>query len=203
MKTWRIGFAVAVGSLAFVGLSRADSGFQAALWPPIQIVDEQENIGGVRLNIYGRNKDMSGVDFGFAHETTGEFMGVGIGLVNLVGGDGQGVQWGMHNRTTHDFYGWNSAAVSRVGNDFTGFQNGLVCLTGHDFYGLQMGFYDQTRGYTEGAQVGIINRGGEVAGFQLGLINIADKMYGLQIGLWNQINEKQSWRVIPLVNWNF
>ena len=59
--------------------SRADKFLQLALWPRAQLVNQSDSIAGIRLNLYGRNQDVRGLDLGYIHETTGDFSGVGLG----------------------------------------------------------------------------------------------------------------------------
>jgi hypothetical protein len=54
-----------------------------------------------------------------------------------------------------------------------------------------------------GVQLGLINRSASVKGLQMGLVNLTDDMEGVQIGLWNQINARETFKVIPLVNAKF
>ena len=132
---------------------------QLALAPPsLQLVGETENIKGLRLQIYGSNKDVSALDLGLFNRTNGRFHGVGFGLANFAYGDSKGLQFAVVNQGKADF---------------------------------------------AGAQFGLVNLTGKMHGVQLGLVNIADDMTGLQIGLWNQINSKDLWYIIPIVNWKF
>ena len=71
-------------------------------------------------------------------------------------------------------------------------------------YGVQLSWiYNQAGQHVSGLQLGLVNRSADVKGVQLGLVNITDKMHGLQIGLWNQINDKETWYLLPIVNWQF
>lgn len=133
---------------------------QLALVPPqLQLVDEKMDIKGLRLEIYGRNANVSALDIGILNETTGKFGGLGFGLANFANEDSGGIQ----------------------------------------FAGI---FNEGKKGFS-GAQVGLVNHAGKMKGVQLGLVNIADDMSGIQIGLWNQINSKDLWYILPIVNWKF
>ncbi len=185
----------------------ADRPIQLALWPPdLQLVDEDEPILGLRLEVYGRNREMTGLDIGLANETRGDFTGFGVGLANLVDGDLHGVQlayWG-YSRTDGNLEGWSGGAYSRVYGSTTGLQTGVVAMTDEDFTGWQGSFaWSHTGGYFTGLQCGVVNEAESVEGVQIGIVNITQYMKGLQIGLWNQINEKEQLRVFPLVNWKF
>ncbi len=129
---------------------------QLALVPAVQLVPENESITGLRLNIYGSNRNVFGVDIGLMHETKEDFHGVSFGLLNFVHGEARGLQ----------FSGIYSAADKRM----------------------------------SGLQVGMVNRSYSANGLQIGIANFADDMTGIQIGLWNEIKNKPSWNVIPIIN---
>ena len=196
--------------------------FQLALWPNAQLVKEADSVKGVRLQIYGRNLNMSGVDIGIANDTQGDFNGLGVGILNFVGGDSTGVQIGIYgyNDVKGSAVGWNSATFaalvgedltgfggglfSRVGGDASGWQYGAVALAGGDVTGLQSGLiYSKAGGQVSGVQLGIWNRTGAVKGVQLGIVNIADDAYGVQIGLWNWIASKEKLKGFPIANGKF
>jgi hypothetical protein len=185
----------------------ADSPIQLALWPPdLQLVEPRESITGLRLEIYGRNENVSGLDLGLIHETRGDFTGLGLGLANLVEGNLLGVQlayWG-YSRTGGTAEGWTGGAYSRVYGATTGLQTGVVSRTDKDFTGWQGSFaWSRTGGHLTGLQCGVVNQADSVEGVQLGIVNFTRYMKGLQIGLWNQIDEKDQLRVFPIVNWKF
>lgn len=197
---------VAVGCWAVASsASLAAAPLQLALVAPeLQMVPETEDISGLRLQIYGRNANVNGVDLGIIHATTGNFNGVGLGLVDLRGGHLHGVQWAwLYADVKGEAIGWPSAIVTRVGGNGKGLQTGLVSLADVDFVGVQLGVYDRVGKHISGAQVGIVNRASSVKGLQLGIVNLTAQMDGLQIGLWNQIDAKDTWNVIPIVNWKF
>ena len=50
-----------------------------------------------------------------------------------------------------------------------------------------------------GAQIGLVNLGGEVQGFQVGLINRCETMYGYQLGLINVIRDNEL-QFCPILN---
>lgn len=206
MKVVKLFVAVATCALIGQGFARAERPFQLALWPPdIQLVDESESIHGLRLEVYGRNKDVTGVDLGFVHETTGFFHGVDFGLASMVGGEMAGLQWNMlYSQTTGEARGWSAGFLTHVGPNSRGLLTSAVSFTDGEFTGLQLSFiYSEAKTHITGLQTGLFNHATDIEGVQLGFINIADDMYGVQIGLWNEIKSKKEWSVIPLVNWNF
>lgn len=201
-------FVFGLASLTFITCQTAWAEYpvQLSLWPPnLQLVPESESIRGIRLGIYGRNVDMTGLDCGAINETTGDFVGVGGGIVNLVDGNARGLQLSFYGyqRTGGSMYGWASGIVSRVKEDTVGLQEGAVSMTYRDFKGVQASLlYNYVGEEMVGAQLGFVNRAFSVRGVQLGLVNFADRMNGLQLGLWNQINENDL-KVLPFVNWRF
>ena len=58
------------------GSAFAAKGFNASFWAPDkQIVPASEDINGVRLNIYGENRNVNGVDIGLGNSVTGNMSG--------------------------------------------------------------------------------------------------------------------------------
>jgi hypothetical protein len=201
-------FVFGLASLTFLTceLAQAEYPVQLSLWPPnLQLVPESESIRGIRLGIYGRNVDMTGLDCGAINETTGDFCGVGGGIINLVDGNARGLQLSFfgYQRTGGSMYGWASGLFTRVKEDTVGLQEGFVSMTERDFKGVQASMaYNFVGEEMVGAQFGLINRASGVRGVQLGLVNFAERMNGLQLGLWNQINQNDL-KVLPFVNWRF
>jgi hypothetical protein len=114
---------------------------QLALVPQCQLVHEDYSIQGFRLNIYGRNQNVTGVDIGLAHETKGNFRGISFGLMNIVHGEGRGLQ----------FSGLYSEAKTRM-------------------TGLQVGMFNRSSSM-RGIQIGLANFADDMTGFQFGLWN--------------------------------
>jgi hypothetical protein len=117
---------------------------QLALVPTIQLVPEEQSIQGVRLNIYGKNKNMSGVDIGLMHETEQDFHGVGFGLVNIVHGEGRGLQFGgIYSEATARMSGLQVGIVNRS-NNMHGLQIGLANFA-DDMTGIQIGLWNEIK----------------------------------------------------------
>ena len=142
MKTVPVVVICAVLVLLCSKIARADGPIQLALVPPdLQLVSDQESITGLRLQIWGRNLDMTGVDIGLVHEATGNFTGVGFGLLNMVDGDMSGLQ----------FSGFYSEARTHIS-------------------GGQVGMFNRSDS-VKGVQIGLVNIAEELTGFQFGLWN--------------------------------
>jgi hypothetical protein len=206
MKLTKFGFGLALVTMLSGGVAKAEDPVQLALWPPsLELIPEQESVRGLRLDLYGRNVDMTGLDLGIANHTTGDFRGFGAGLVNLVDGNMRGVQWSYYGyqRVGGSAYGWSSGIVSRVLEDSVGLQEAAVSMTYRDFTGVQASLiYSYVGEEITGAQFGLVNKASSVHGVQLGLVNLTERMNGLQLGLWNQINENNL-KVLPFLNWRF
>lgn len=103
-----------------------------------------------------------------------------------------------------DVSGLDIGLIHETTGEFKGIGMGLVNWTDDESGGLQFaGIFNQSRKHFGGLQLGVVNHAGDAAGLQIGVVNIAENMNGIQIGLWNQINAKESWYIIPIVNWKF
>ncbi|HUI08234.1 MAG TPA: hypothetical protein VL486_14640 [Verrucomicrobiae bacterium] len=155
--------ATAAGALLFPTVALADNGnastntttgstnvvavtsprpIQLALVPDVQLVPQEQSITGFRLNIYGCNQDVTGVDIGLVHQATGNFKGAQFGIVNKVDGDSSGMQLaGIFSETRARMTGW------------------------------QVGMGNHA-GYMKGVQLGFVNMADDMTGIQIGLVNI-------------------------------
>jgi len=137
----------------------AASPVQISLVTPIQIVSADKSVSGLRLDlIYGKNVNVTGVD------------------------------WGLVNHDTGTGFAWQAGAVNLVEKDFTGWQYGWVNMTRGEFTGLQSGIYDQTESmngvafgwvnvtkHMHGVQIGLINVTETMHGLQVGVGNVIQK----------------------------
>ena len=170
---------LAVFSPAFA--AGQDNPFQIALvGPTIQLVDDDEDVRGIRLNfLYGVNENVSGLDVGLVNHTNGSMSGVQFGIINLTDG-------GMT--------GWQSGVVNVSQGSFTGLQWAPWSI-------LSLANFAEA---AEGAQIAAaFNRADYMRGFQLSLVNVVDDMHGVQVGLINIIRSKDKYPVLPIVNWKF
>jgi hypothetical protein len=141
------------------------------LFPPAQIVPEDESVRGVRLSlIYGKNVDVSGLDLGLANHTTRNFLGAQFGAVGISDGDVEG---------------WQSNWVNVTRGQMQGLQDGVVSIT-ETGRGVQFSGYNQAQNFR---------------GLQLGIVNYAGYLSGIQIGLINIIRDNGQFPVFPIVNW--
>ncbi len=115
---------------------------QLSLVTPIQIFPESDTIAGLRLNLlYGRNVSVTGLDIGLVnHVTTGSFIGLQHGLVNVV---------------DSDFMGWQHGGVNVTQGRCEGLQWGFVNYT-NEMSGVQFGFVNYAK-TMKGLQIGLVN----------------------------------------------
>jgi hypothetical protein len=94
-----------------------------------------------------------------------------------------------------------AVGVNWTAGDFGGVQGavGLNRVQGR-MAGIQMSVGMNWADTARGAQLSLINVGGDVSGTQLGLINVAGKMKGLQLGLVNVTKELESGLPVGLVS---
>ena len=155
MKTSRMLVAVTAFVILTAGMSRADTQgktnetqksdkpLQLAIIPPsLQIVPEDESISGIRLEIYGRNQNVRGVDIGLMHEAMGDFRGVQFGVLNLVHGDHVGLQLaGIYSETKKHISGFQVGMVNHAAS-MSGIQIGFVNFA-DDMTGFQFGIFNE------------------------------------------------------------
>ena len=116
---------------------------QLALFPPVQLVPENESVAGLRLSlIYGRNANMTGFDWGLVTKTDGQFTGA---------------QWGFVGIVDRNFVGWQANMVSFTNRNVTGVQSAA--------------FYNYAD-HVNGLQISLVNSAGSMKGIQIGIINI-------------------------------
>ncbi len=173
-------FGLLAGSVFAQGVDYSDPEgaypVQLALFPPIQLVPAQEDVAGLRLNLIGVNREVSALDIGLVNWTTGEFRGVGAGLINVVRADSYGAHVGFFNYGSGNMTGFQ-------GIPFLTFWNAANIVRGR-MSGIQGGLYNQSA-ELKGAQVGLVNAGYETTGLQLGLYNYSVNEGGVQAGLFN------------------
>lgn len=133
------GLIVIIFIMTLANLAADSSPLQLALFNPIQLVPEGNAISGIRLNIYGKNISLSGVDIGIInHLGTGDSKGLELGTVNFIEGNFYGIQWGdLCNYTTQNFQGFQMAPINYARN-MNGFQLGFLNYC-ENMIGLQIG----------------------------------------------------------------
>jgi len=189
--------------IALLGLSSIGSAsfspLSVGLVPPLEFPPNDFNIVGARISlIYGKQRDVFGLDLGLVGNTTdGSFGGTAFsGVFNYNKGDvtvlGLQAAGGVNiNANKTHVYGLQLAGLANINNaesSVTGLQLALANVSEH------------TQVY--GFQVGVYNRAQDVYGFQIGLVNVATNLHGVQIGLLN-FNRTGLLAVSPILNVGF
>lgn len=136
------------------------------------------------------NEDLVGVQLaGIGNTVGGNLTGVqSSGVFNTVGGDMFGAQQaGVFNQIDGSGGLLQSAGVFNIATGgFNGLQSaGVFNLTQGVLNGAQIAGVYNSAAATNGAQVSLVNVGGDVNGAQIGLVNIGRRVTGTQIGLVN------------------
>jgi len=164
---------IVMGAFVPVASAQETKAINLALWDPVQIFNHDYAIHGVRLNIYGKNAGLKGVD---------------IGIANFITGDVVGVQWGIINMTEGDFTGWQTAPVGVTKGFIKGIQSGLLVTK---------------NGSGKGLQASAVTISDNFIGLQLGIVNYAVEYHGIQIGLVNIIKKGGMLPFFPIFNFSF
>lgn len=179
---------------------------QLSLYPTLQLINHENDVAGLRLNIIGVNRNMTGLDLGLVNQTDDLFTGIGLGAINLCQGDVHGVHFGFINHANGDVKGfqgipllswWNAVNVTHgscngaqgglfnYAKTLNGVQGGLVNIA-YDADGVMLGLYNYTENF-RGVHVGLVNITYEgMTGMQVGLYNGVRDATGFQLGLINQ-----------------
>jgi hypothetical protein len=150
-----------LSSIALAPSARAEGGspIQVALFNPAQIVKEDKSVKGVRIDLlYGKNADVTGLDWGLVNQTTGNEGALQIGFVNLV---------------DKDFTGWQDGGFNITKGEFTGLQTGIYNST-EDMNGFAYGWVNRSRNM-RGFQLGLVNITETMHGLQIGVANMIQK----------------------------
>ena len=161
---------------------------QLSLFPPLQLQSSDTAIAGLRLGIFAKNVEMSGVGIGVVNWTSEDLVALQWGVFNYTGGTAVGVQWGIANIVNKEFVGWQASAYN---------------WTVGDSIGVQTGAFNGVGNATIGIQFGLCNYSHTITGLQLGILNITENLYGIQIGLLNIATGKDSLPVLPIINASF
>ncbi len=148
-----------VASLAGAATAQNASPVQVSLFTPVQIVRPDRSVSGLRLDlIYGKNVNVTGIDWGLANHDTG---------------NGFAWQWGAVNLVEKNFTGWQDGALNMTRGQFTGFQSGLFNQT-ESANGVALGVVNFSK-HMRGVQIGVVNVTETMHGFQLGIGNVIQK----------------------------
>lgn len=163
-------------------------------------------VGGVGVGASGtiRGLVVGGVGVGAGGDVKGITIGgVGVGAGGDITGitiGGAGIGAGGHLKGLN-VAGAGVGAPRITGATLTGFGVGGERVTG--FVLAPAYFKIQEGGWFRGVGVSAWSRiEGRQTGLTIGLLNVAEELHGLQIGLVNIARNKESFSVLPLVNWH-
>lgn len=135
-----IALALAAGTQTISAEDAPMSPVMISLLTPAQAPSPEWDVKGLRIDLlYGRCRDMYGLDVGLVNQTSGKQLGLAVGLVNYGETDVTGLQIGGVN----------------IGERVKAFQIG-VYNEADDISGIQIGLINHTR-IMQGCQIGLIN----------------------------------------------
>ncbi|MCU0599344.1 MAG: hypothetical protein MUE70_08830 [Desulfobacterales bacterium] len=182
---------------------------QVALWTPAQIFPENKDVYGFRWSIlYGKNQNLSGIDFGGYNAVEGTLKGLQFGMFNF-SKDARGVGFGLFNYS-FALEGIHIGGVNYTEVDSSGVQTGIILNNSGPVRGLQIlgGIIGNIAADVVGCQLaaatpifsfnyaesidglqvsafGFNYAAGTVNGVQIAPWNIAREVRGVQVGLFN------------------
>lgn len=168
--------------------SAAATGFQLAIFNPVQLFSEPCDVYGLRLDLpYGKNNALNGLDLGVVNQLMDEMRGIQIGLGNI-SGPMYGMQLAGANVALGEMVGWQMGGLNASKTVAAGLQTGAVNI-GAEYNGLQIGGF---------------NFADEYSGVQIGVVNVCNTLTGgIQVGALNFILNGQYLLFCPVVNISF
>lgn len=174
---------LAVLATVIIGASSAiaSTPIQVSITPDAALFSKSEQVNGLALSLWGENSQKA-LALGIVNGSTGNSVGVSVGLLLNYADSYKGLQVAPVNYNTGDFLGWQAGAVN------------------------------YTEGSMRGLQTGVVNYAGNLTGLQLGLLNYADTAdNGVQIGLINILPQNNWFDDLPdglapgmvFLNWRF
>ncbi|MDP1915771.1 MAG: caspase family protein [Myxococcales bacterium] len=160
-----------VHGLALAGVALKTGGLDGLGVAGAALVSTQRVRGVVLAPVSVVSGLMLGVQAGAVNVAGDGLFGTQVGAVNLAAGGAWALQGGAVNVASGGVSGAQLSAFNVATGGFRGLQAGAVNLAGGSF--------------VTGAQVGVLNIGGDVTGAQVGVINIATTVKGTQIGVVN------------------
>jgi hypothetical protein len=175
--------------------------FQLSLWNPVQLVPDDSDVRGLRLNIpYGKIQNAYGLDYGIVNIVSEDVAGIQMGIYNKAS-DARGIQIAAWFNITDSMSGIQfGVANTASSSSMHGLQNGGVNYA-KEMYGMQNGGVNVTK-KLNGIQIGVVNYDGEMNGLQIGIVNFAESVSGVQFGVANII-QSSSVPFFPFINAHF
>ncbi len=169
------------------------SPLQVALWHPAQLVPDDWNVYGLRMNfLYGKNQNVWGLDLGVANTTEKKVRGFQAGLINGPGDLG-GIGIGGIN-STRRVNGFQAGVFSVAEEGTNGMQFSVLFNHSPVVRGIQLhagiagNFSDDVAGAQIGAGLPTFNQAETVRGLQISAIganNVNQSMKGFQFSIYN------------------
>ena len=96
--------------------------------PACRYPSEVCDLAGLRLGVYSRVNENTGLTLGIANFAEGESRGVELGVANFDAAGFKGLQLGIFQEVKGVFHGLQAGWFSIVRNDFYGLQFGVVAF---------------------------------------------------------------------------
>lgn len=160
-----------VHGLALAGVALKTGGLDGLGVAGAALVSTQRVRGVVLAPVSVVSGLVLGLQAGAVNVASDGLFGAQLGAVNLAAGGAWALQGGAVNVATGGVSGAQLSAFNVATGGFRGLQAGPVNLAGGSF--------------VTGAQVGVLNVGGDVTGAQIGVLNIATTVKGTQVGVVN------------------
>ncbi|QRK11976.1 hypothetical protein JQX13_19140 [Archangium violaceum] len=153
-------------------------------------------VDGLAMAMVGNwmERESSGAALAMVANYAGQVKGVQMALgVNVAGGSMRGWQTSLGaNVAAGEMVGAQlSTGVNIAAGETRGLQAAVGLNIAQDMVGVQTSPGLSIASRLEGAQISILNIGGDVSGAQVGIINVARRMKGLQLGLLNVAGEAE------------
>ncbi|WP_257463167.1 LA_2272 family surface repeat-containing protein [Archangium lipolyticum] len=153
-------------------------------------------VDGMAASIVGNwvNRELRGAEFAVGANYAGQVKGVQSSVgANVSGGSMRGLQVVVGvNIAGGEMVGAQlSSGINIAAGDTRGLQAAVGLNVAPDMAGLQVSSAVSIARRLDGAQLSLLNVGGDVNGAQVGLVNIARKVKGLQLGLLNVAGEAE------------
>lgn len=140
------------------------------------------------------DRELRGIEVALAGNYAGQVKGLQLAVGgNVAGGSMRGIQAAVGvNVAAGELVGAQlSSGINIAAGRARGFQASPGLNIAPDMVGLQASSGINIARRFEGAQLSLLNVGGEVSGAQVGLVNVARRMKGLQLGLINVAGEAE------------
>jgi len=174
---------------------------QISIWNPVQLVPDDWDVRGVRLNMpYGKIQNVYGLDYGLVNVVRQDVAGIQVGIYNSASA-ARGIQIAAWFNMTDSMSGVQLGVANTASSTtMHGVQNGIVNYA-KDMSGLQNGLVNITK-ELNGVKIGLVNVDTKMNGLQIGIVNFAGSASGVQFGVANIIRDSCV-PFLPFINAHF